>query len=85
MSLYIPTAEQYKRLSEIKSLIEGHEATIAGVKKAKAELKKLNEEAKTIQRGGPVKKRAPRKPKVVATPATEVKSAAEPEVEPTES
>ena len=67
----IQTPEEIERLQTIKTQLAQHEAEIAAAKQARIQIKKLNEEAKTILRGGPPKKRAPRKPKAqVDEPAT---------------
>lgn len=64
--MHIPTTEEAARLQEIKLEIETCEAALAAAKSARANIKKFTAEAKTILRGGPPKKRAPRKPKATA-------------------
>ena len=69
--MHIPTPEEAERLQVIKTQLAQHESEIAAAKNARKQIAALNEEAKTILRGGPPKKRAPRKPKAqVAEPAT---------------
>ena len=69
----IQTPEEIERLQTIKTQLAQHEATIADAKNARKQIKLLTDEAKTILRGGPPKKRAPRKPNATAetTPAAQ--------------